>query len=54
MFIGISYFTPSRINLPGQGKPPIPPTPPTAFIELQNNTFIVELENSVDLVGLEN
>jgi hypothetical protein len=43
---------PSIVTLPGQGGGGIPPVAGD-FIELEPNSFLIELENSTDLVELE-
>tara|TARA_R110001632_G_scaffold128522_1_gene242462 strand:- start:800 stop:952 length:153 start_codon:yes stop_codon:yes gene_type:complete len=50
MKIGVSNTIPNIVNLPGQGG--IPPVVGD-FIELEPNSFLIELENSTDLVELE-
>jgi hypothetical protein len=54
MKISLGYTIPNRVNLPGQSGSVTPPSPPTNFIELEPNLFLIALESDLsDLVGLE-
>jgi hypothetical protein len=54
MYISLKYTIPSRINLPGQSGVTPPPSPPTNFIELEADLFLIALESDLsDVIGLE-